>query len=96
MLIFSTTFFQSNLVAAVSIKSILFYIIMFFALCMGVLVFIACYNLLTKSMAPLNSLVILIPILVILVLTSSLAVINFYTFLDRVSASNNWIIEGIK
>jgi hypothetical protein len=47
-------------------------------------------------MNPINSLVILIPILVILVLTGSLAIINFYTFLDRVTASNNWFLQSIR
>lgn len=71
-----------------SITGIISYLILFLGICGLVIVVIACWNILIRSYKFQNALIILIPILIFLIILSSLAVINLLNVLARLQESD--------
>jgi|688.fasta_scaffold120190_3 hypothetical protein len=71
-----------------SITGVISYLILFLGLCGFVIVVISCWNILIRSYKFQNALVILIPILILLVAMSFLAIINLLNVLGRLQESS--------
>ena len=65
----------------ISISGIIGYLGLFLGLCLLIVVVIASYNIISKSYKPTNALLILIPIYLVLLISSFFTIINFISLI---------------
>ena len=74
--------------------SIIFYILLFFGICIFIVVLTALYNIVTKSFKPKNALAILITIVFLFLFNGMLALVNFNTAINQLRDSFSTQSDG--